>query len=281
MSAERGAHVKLGDDSEHVQHMLDQIHEHYSQRVTLTTLGGRLGRQSAYLGRLFRDEIGMTVHEYITRARVVFGAAQVRCGVKIEAVALDLGYRSKKNFYRQFKRRFGMTPDAYRHAHLETDGHTPASGAPPLRQDRSSASRMLTLVRRANVLARDRAQATDQVVPSAASSQRMVRALLSQRIAMLATDETGRCVAANEAAVSISGYSVDELRGMPADKLFASGIGSDPGSHLHILLPISSSFPANAVFRTKSAATVQVHLTGAENLLGTARSLRPVSNSER
>jgi AraC-like DNA-binding protein len=266
---------------EHVQDMLDQIHEHYTQRVTLATLARRLGRQSAYLGRLFRDEIGMTVHEYITRARVVFGAAQVRCGAKIEAVALELGYRSKKNFYRQFKRRFGMTPDAYRHAHLEAGSHMPASGAPPLRQYRFSASRMLTLVRRANLLARDGAQATDLVVPSAASSQRMVRALLSQRIAMLATDETGRCVAANEAAVSISGYSVDELRGMPAANLFASGMGSDPGSHLHILFPISSSLPANAVFRTKSAATVQVHLTGAENLLGTARSLRPVSNSER
>ena len=36
--------------------------------------------------------------------------------MKIEAIALDLGYRSKKHFYRQFKRRFGMTPDVYRHA---------------------------------------------------------------------------------------------------------------------------------------------------------------------
>ena len=73
---------------------------------------------------------------------------------------------------------------------------------------------MITLVRRANRLARNRAQAINLVLPSPSSSQRMVRALLSQRIAMLATDETGRCVAANEAAVSISGYSVDELRGM-------------------------------------------------------------------
>jgi AraC-like DNA-binding protein len=34
--------------------------------------------------------------------------------VKIEAVALELGYQSKKNFYHQFKRRFGATPQAYR-----------------------------------------------------------------------------------------------------------------------------------------------------------------------
>jgi AraC-like DNA-binding protein len=34
--------------------------------------------------------------------------------VKIEAVALSVGYQSKKNFYRQFKRQFGFTPEQYR-----------------------------------------------------------------------------------------------------------------------------------------------------------------------
>src|SRR3954467_5659466 len=95
--------------------MLDEIHQHYAQRLTLSMLARKLERQSAYLGKLFRDEIGVTVHEYVTRARMMYGASLVRSGVKIEAVALDLGYRSKKNFYRQFKRRFGMTPEAYRH----------------------------------------------------------------------------------------------------------------------------------------------------------------------
>src|SRR3979411_1983344 len=99
--------------------MLGQIQRSYTQRVTLGALATTLGRQSAYLGRLFRDEIGVTVHEYVTRARMVNGAVQVRSGVKIEAVALDLGYHSKKNFYCQFKRRFGMTPEAYRHVHHE------------------------------------------------------------------------------------------------------------------------------------------------------------------
>src|ERR1700704_3621909 len=101
----------------HVQRMLSQIQENYTQRLTLGTLAKTLGRQSAYLGRLFRDEVGVTVHEYMTRARMVNGAVQVRSGVKVEAVALDLGYQSKKNFYRQFKRRFGMTPETYRHVY--------------------------------------------------------------------------------------------------------------------------------------------------------------------
>jgi hypothetical protein len=44
--------------------------------------------------------------------------------VKIEAVALSVGYHSKKNFYRQFLRRFGVTPDAYRQR-LMDGGRTP------------------------------------------------------------------------------------------------------------------------------------------------------------
>src|SRR5690349_8513159 len=94
--------------------MLHEIHRHYNQHLTLSVLAKILRRQPAYVGRVFRNQIGVTVHEYITRARMVFGAAHIRAGVKIEAVALDLGYRSKKNFYRQFRARFGMTPEAYR-----------------------------------------------------------------------------------------------------------------------------------------------------------------------
>jgi two-component system response regulator YesN len=104
---------------EDVQRMLQQIQRNYNQRLTLDMLAQALGSQSAYLGRAFRKEIGVTVHEYITRARMEYGAAHVRAGVKIKAVALDSGYLSKKNFYRQFKKRFGMTPDAYRHGDHE------------------------------------------------------------------------------------------------------------------------------------------------------------------
>jgi PAS domain-containing protein len=211
--------------------------------------------------------MGVTVHEYITRARMMFGAAQVRSGVKVEAVALDLGYRSKKNFYRQFKRRFGMTPEAYRQRH-DADG----DGCPVERPARRHA--------RAGSDAPDSFHETSLVTGGgsgiergdarpAALTRRIAHALVSHGVAMLATDETGCCIAANEAAVSITGYSVAELRLMPAADLFHSDIQSDR-SRVQILLPASPSLPANAVLRTRSAGPVHVHLTSAENLLGNA-----------
>ena len=97
-----------------VERMLTLIHTEYPGIITLRSLGRTLGRQPGYLGSLFHTERGMTVREYVTRVRMARAEKLVRAGVKIEAVALSVGYRSKKNFYRQFRRRFGTTPDRYR-----------------------------------------------------------------------------------------------------------------------------------------------------------------------
>jgi AraC-like DNA-binding protein len=255
----------------HVQRMLEQIHGSYTQRLTLGTLGRTLGRQSAYLGRLFRQEIGITVHEYVTRARMVNGASQVCSGVKIEAVALDLGYQSKKNFYRQFKRRFGMTPEAYRHrdqeASVSDSGPTIASrqvqGGQPGPSDSSNF--------RTGPDERHVARGSSTKRPSRLSlltQQTMMRTLVASRIAMLVTDGTGCYVGANKAAISLTGYSIHDHRGKPVELLFPYVSGSDTRCRLQILLPASSSLTTNTVLHTKSAGPVRVHLTSAENLLG-------------
>jgi two-component system response regulator YesN len=97
----------------HVSRMLELIETSYTERVTLDTLALTLNRQSAYLGHVFRREVGMSVHQWLTRVRLDRAATLIRQGVKIEAVSLIVGYRSKKNFYRQFRRQFAMTPHQY------------------------------------------------------------------------------------------------------------------------------------------------------------------------
>ena len=99
--------------SDHVRRMLDVIETSYADRITLHTLSAALNRQSAYLGHLFRKEVGMSVRQWVTRVRLQRAALLIRDGVKIEAVALSVGYRSKKNFYRQFKRQFATTPSQF------------------------------------------------------------------------------------------------------------------------------------------------------------------------
>jgi AraC-like DNA-binding protein len=53
----------------------------------------------------------------VAHTRVERASRAIRAGEKVEAVALEVGYRSKKNFFRQFRRRFGTTPAKYRSTH--------------------------------------------------------------------------------------------------------------------------------------------------------------------
>ena len=66
------------------------------------------------LTRQFTRRMGMSIHAYVTQCRLQRASKLIAEGYKIEAIALEVGYRSKKNFYRQFKHRFGQTPATYR-----------------------------------------------------------------------------------------------------------------------------------------------------------------------
>jgi AraC-like DNA-binding protein len=72
----------------HVRRILDVIEQSYAERITLNSIGKIIDRQSAYLGHLFRKEVGMTVRQSVTQVRLEHAAVLIREGVKIEAVSL-------------------------------------------------------------------------------------------------------------------------------------------------------------------------------------------------
>lgn len=102
--------------SSHVERMKTFISDHYSEPLTLDAVARATGRQKQYLATLFHREAGLTVHDYLAHVRVRRAWDLIRQGEKIEAVALLVGYRSKKNFYRQFKAISGVTPGELLHA---------------------------------------------------------------------------------------------------------------------------------------------------------------------
>jgi YesN/AraC family two-component response regulator len=97
-----------------VQRMRNLIETQYADGLTLRSLAATLERRPADIGNLFRKQLGMTARDFLTQVRLEHATALIREGVKIDAVSLIVGYRSKKNFYRQFRRRFASTPEEYR-----------------------------------------------------------------------------------------------------------------------------------------------------------------------
>ena len=101
----------------HVRRICSFIRTHYDEPISLETLGACVGRNAAYTATLFHRQTGTTVHRYVTRVRMRRAATLLRRSEKVEAVMLQVGYRGKKNFYRQFEIAFGVTPGQYKANH--------------------------------------------------------------------------------------------------------------------------------------------------------------------
>jgi len=106
--------------SPHVRRICLHIRAHYSERILLESLAARVGRNTAYVATLFRRQMGMTIHRYLINIRMQRAAKLLCRREKVEAVMLFVGYRSKKNFYRQFAVTFGVTPGRYRASRVES-----------------------------------------------------------------------------------------------------------------------------------------------------------------
>jgi AraC-like DNA-binding protein len=74
----------------------------------------RLGVTRKTLGRDFRQRFGLGPVEYLHAARIAMAIAEMNESWKIEAIACHVGYRSKKDLYREFKRWTGLTPAGVR-----------------------------------------------------------------------------------------------------------------------------------------------------------------------
>jgi len=97
-----------------VQRAKRLIDERYADPLTLERLAAAVRCSKRQLASVFRQELAMTTHEYLTRVRLRWALRFIREGEKIEVASLLVGYQSKKNFYRHFKTHIGVTPRAYR-----------------------------------------------------------------------------------------------------------------------------------------------------------------------
>jgi methylphosphotriester-DNA--protein-cysteine methyltransferase len=84
------------------------------EHATVAGLADRLDVPDRQLRRMFHQCFGLSLAEYIRQARLQ-RALELMLEVpgKVEPVALQVGYKSKKNFYRVFKLSIGMTPSAF------------------------------------------------------------------------------------------------------------------------------------------------------------------------
>lgn len=81
---------------------------------TLLPLAEMTGNDRSRLSRQFKKAFGVRPAEYVHLVRVTRAVTMFRTAAKVEAIASEVGYRSKKDFYAALKRWIGLTPSELR-----------------------------------------------------------------------------------------------------------------------------------------------------------------------
>lgn len=100
-----------------LERVVDHVLCHLDRRLTIDGLAGIACMAPYHFIRRFSEAYGCTPHRFVTDARMAAACRMLAASdASIRDVALDAGYRSPTAFGREFRRRTGLTPTAYRAA---------------------------------------------------------------------------------------------------------------------------------------------------------------------
>ncbi len=107
---------RLNDtNSKHVNDCREYIYAHLKERITIEDLASALSVSPSYLSRLFKQETGISVSEYVREQKISMAKNLLRYSeYSMIDIANHLAFSSQSHFIQQFRDVVGMTPKKYR-----------------------------------------------------------------------------------------------------------------------------------------------------------------------
>ena len=94
---------------------IDYIYDNLHERLTLPELAAAAGLSAGYLSRLFREEVGMPLSEYITKKRIEAAQNMLRYSqFSCLEISDYLCFSSESHFIQVFRKYTGYTPRRFR-----------------------------------------------------------------------------------------------------------------------------------------------------------------------
>lgn len=99
----------------HILKIMDYIHKNYKKDIAINTLAEHVGLSYSHVRKIFNDETGENIVNYINNMRIEEAQRLLRqTNMNINDIALSLGYNNKQSFNRFFKKYVGINPGEYR-----------------------------------------------------------------------------------------------------------------------------------------------------------------------
>ena len=101
--------------SKQVAQAIDYIYVHIMDRITVNELAEAINISPTHLSRIFKQETGISVSEYIRQRKIDMAKNLLRfSNYDFVEIAVMLSYSSQSHFIQHFRTQMGMTPKAYR-----------------------------------------------------------------------------------------------------------------------------------------------------------------------
>lgn len=93
--------------------VIDYIDENISEKISLDKLAASMHVNKNYLSRLFKQESGISIYQFIMKRRIVFARDLLQDGICASDACYHSGFSDYSNFYRAFYNEYGLSPNEY------------------------------------------------------------------------------------------------------------------------------------------------------------------------
>lgn len=95
------------------QNVLHYIEEHIEEDLSLDQLAAVFYVSKYHIAHTFRENLGVSVHQYITKKRLALCREALLGHQKIAETIASFGFKDYSSFYRAFKKQYGISPKAF------------------------------------------------------------------------------------------------------------------------------------------------------------------------
>ncbi|HHW32391.1 MAG TPA: response regulator [Clostridiaceae bacterium] len=111
-------HLKRNRDKKSkstIEHAKDIIHKNFKKDLSLADIAGALQLSKNYFGQIFKEQMGLTVNEYINMVRIKKAKELLENStLRVYEIAYEVGFNDHHYFSSVFKKIVGVSPTEYR-----------------------------------------------------------------------------------------------------------------------------------------------------------------------